>query len=215
VTSGPDAKRVLEAERASLCDTFERLGPDAPTLCEGWTTADLAAHLVVRERNPLAGPGIVLGGPFASYTASAMEKEKAKGYEVMLATLRGGPPAYVKSTMAAVNVNENWIHHEDARRANGDAPRAEDPDVAAVLTGVVKRTGRFATRRLKPCGLALEIPAPLDRMIIVRAGHPTAVMHGAIGECVLYLAGRRDAAVVTLEGDPVAIEALRTTKLGI
>ena len=31
-------------------------------------------------------------------------------------------------------------------------------------------------------------------MMILRAGHPTAVMTGAIGECVLYLAGRRDAA---------------------
>ena len=210
--TGADAKRVLEGERAALCDTLERLGPDAPTLCEGWSTADLAAHLVVSERNPLACPGIVFGGPFASYTASAMEKEKAKGYEVLLATLRGGPPGYMKSTMAALNVNENWVHHEDARRANGDAPRPEDPDTAAVLTGVVRRTGKFGTRRIKPCGLALELP---DEMIILRAGHPTAVMHGAIGECVLYLAGRRDAAVVTLDGDPAAIETLRTAKLGI
>jgi len=41
------------------------------------------------------------------------------------------------------------------------------------------------------------------------------VMHGAIGECVLYLAGRRGAAVVTLEGDPDAIQTLQTAKLGI
>jgi uncharacterized protein (TIGR03085 family) len=140
-----------------------------------------------------------------------MAKEKAKDYEVMLATLRGGPPAYMKSTMAALDVNENWIHHEDARRANGDAPRPEAPDVAAVLTGVVKRTSRFATRRLKPCGLALELP---DEMVLLRVGHPTAVMRGAMGECVLYLAGRRDAAVVTVDGDPAAIDTLRTTKLG-
>jgi uncharacterized protein (TIGR03085 family) len=212
VSPGPDAKRVLEAERAALCDTLERLGPDAPTLCEGWTTADLAAHLVVRERKPLTAPGIVLGGPFASYTTSAMEKEKAKGYAVLLATLRGGPPGFMKSTMAGVNVNENWVHHEDVRRANGDAPRPEDPDTAAILAGVIKRTGKFGTRRIKPCGLALDLP---DEMIILRAGHPTAVMHGAIGECVLYLAGRRDAAVVTLDGDPAAIETLRTVKLGI
>ena len=212
MTSVPDAKRVLEGERAALCDTLERLGPDAPTLCEGWMTADLAAHLVVRERNPLAGPGIVLGGPFASYTASAMEKEKNKGYGVLLATLRGGPPGYVKAAMAAVNVNENWIHHEDARRANGDGPRPEDPDVAAIMTNNAKRMGKFVTRRLKPCGLALELP---DEMLILRAGHPTAVMRGAIGECALYLSGRRGAAVVTLEGDPAAIDTLRTVKLGV
>jgi len=212
VTVGVDAKRVLEGERAALCNTLERLGPDSPTLCDGWSTADLAAHLVVRERNALAAPGIVLGGPFASYTASAMEKEKAKGYDVLLARLRAGPPGYMKATMAAVNVNENWIHHEDARRANGDAPRPEDPDTAAVITGVTRRTAKLGTRRIKPCGLALELPS---EMIIVRSGHPTAVMHGAVGECALYLAGRRDAAVVTLDGDPGAIETLRTAKLGI
>jgi uncharacterized protein (TIGR03085 family) len=212
VTPPVDATRVLEAERAALCDTLERVGPAAPTLCEGWTTADLAAHLVVRERNPLAAPGIVFGGPFASYTASAMEREKAKGYGVLLATLRGGPPGYMKSMMAAVNVNENWVHHEDVRRANGDGPRSEDPDVASVLTGVIKRTAKFGTRRIKPCGLALELP---DEMIIVRAGSPTAVMHGAIGECVLFLAGRREAALVALEGDSRAVETLRTAKLGI
>ena len=39
-------------ERAQVCLRFDELGPDAPTLCEGWTTFDLAAHLVVRERNP-------------------------------------------------------------------------------------------------------------------------------------------------------------------
>ena len=212
MTPAVDPTRVLEAERAALCDTLERLGPDAPTLCEGWTTADLAAHLVVRERNPLAAPGIVFGGPFASYTASAMEREKAKGYDVLLATLRGGPPGFMKSMMAALNVNENWVHHEDARRANGDGPRPEDPEVAAVLTSVIKRTAKFGTRRIKPCGLALELA---DEMIIVRAGSPTAVMHGAIGECVLFLAGRREAALVTLEGDPHAVETLRTAKLGI
>ena len=210
--SGPDAKRVLAAERAALCDTLERLGPEAPTLCEGWTTADLAAHLVVRERNPLTMPGIVVGGPFASYTASAMEKEKAKGYNVLLATLRGGPPGFVMATMAAVNVNENWIHHEDARRANDEGPRPEDPDIAAIMTSNTKRMGTFVTRKIKPCGLALELP---DEMIILRAGHPTAVMRGAIGECALYLSGRRDAAVVTLEGDPDAIRALQTAKLGV
>nr|BFE88977.1 hypothetical protein GCM10020093_115780 [Planobispora longispora] len=48
------------AERAALSDLFARLGPDAPTLCEGWTTFDLAAHLVLRERRLDAAPGIAL-----------------------------------------------------------------------------------------------------------------------------------------------------------
>ncbi len=43
------ATTTLLKERAALCDTLERFGPDAPTLCEGWQTIDLAAHLVARE----------------------------------------------------------------------------------------------------------------------------------------------------------------------
>ncbi|MCW2608081.1 MAG: hypothetical protein JWO60_2774, partial [Frankiales bacterium] len=43
---------VAAAERAALLDLLAASGPDAPTLCPGWTTHDLAAHLVVRERQP-------------------------------------------------------------------------------------------------------------------------------------------------------------------
>jgi uncharacterized protein (TIGR03083 family) len=44
------APTLARAERAALCDLFDEVGPDAPTLCAGWTTRDLAAHLVIRER---------------------------------------------------------------------------------------------------------------------------------------------------------------------
>lgn len=41
---------AAQRERSALVETFHQVGPDAPTLCERWTTRDLAAHLVVRER---------------------------------------------------------------------------------------------------------------------------------------------------------------------
>jgi hypothetical protein len=47
-------------ERLALCDLFEEFGADVPTLLEGWTAQDLAAHIVLRERELLAGPCIVL-----------------------------------------------------------------------------------------------------------------------------------------------------------
>ncbi|MGD0448569.1 MAG: maleylpyruvate isomerase family mycothiol-dependent enzyme [Candidatus Dormibacteria bacterium] len=50
------AEPIDAQERRELCDLLIQVGPDAPTLCEGWTTSDLAAHLVLRERFPsLAG----------------------------------------------------------------------------------------------------------------------------------------------------------------
>ncbi len=57
--------RYARSEREALTELMSTLGPDAPTLNEGWTTRDLAAHLVVRERRPDAAAGIVvppLGG---------------------------------------------------------------------------------------------------------------------------------------------------------
>ena len=54
-------------ERDALCDLFVELGPDQPTLCGDWTTRDLAAHLVVRERRPDAAIGIVISKA-AGYT---------------------------------------------------------------------------------------------------------------------------------------------------
>ena len=49
------ATDVLLKERAALCDTLAAVGAEAPTLCEGWLTADLAAHLLAREKRPDAG----------------------------------------------------------------------------------------------------------------------------------------------------------------
>ena len=43
-----------DSERQLLADLFLEVGPEAPTLCAGWTTTDLAAHLWVREHRPEA-----------------------------------------------------------------------------------------------------------------------------------------------------------------
>ena len=47
-------------ERAELSDEFDRVGPDRPTLCAGWSARDLLAHLLVRERVPWGAPGILV-----------------------------------------------------------------------------------------------------------------------------------------------------------
>ena len=51
---------IASRERAALADLLVELGPDAPTLCAGWDTRDLAAHLAVRERRPDATPGVAV-----------------------------------------------------------------------------------------------------------------------------------------------------------
>src|SRR5690554_2691906 len=106
-------------ERAQLCLRFDELGPDAPTLCGDWTTFDLAAHLVVRERNPIAGPGILVK-PLAGLTDRAMEREKRRGYAAVVERVRTGPPIgpfKVPKLREQINLVEYTVHHEDVRRA--------------------------------------------------------------------------------------------------
>jgi uncharacterized protein (TIGR03083 family) len=68
---------VSTDERAALCDLLDELGPDQPTLCTGWQTRDLAAHLVVRERRPDAAPGILFA-PLAGYTKRVQEPSASR-----------------------------------------------------------------------------------------------------------------------------------------
>ena len=64
----------VRRERYALCDTFEAVGPDAPTLCTPWRTRDLAAHLVIREGRPDAAVGLLVPplahGPSGCRTAT-------------------------------------------------------------------------------------------------------------------------------------------------
>ena len=50
------------AERAALADALTAAGPHRPTLCDGWTTTELAAHLVTRERRPDVTVSVMLPG---------------------------------------------------------------------------------------------------------------------------------------------------------
>jgi uncharacterized protein (TIGR03085 family) len=208
------AAGILRVERAAMCDTFEAVGPDAPTLCDGWVTADLAAHLVVREHRPDSMPGVIIGGPFAGHTDRLMERAKAKGYPAMIATLRDGPPWLLRVGPGAfANVMENWIHHEDVRRANGEGPRPPDPEVDAFLWRTLGLSGRMAARKVKPFGL--ELDAGDGRHRVPRAADPRVVMRGAPGEIVLFLSGRKGGSQVELDGASNAIQALRDAKFGV
>jgi hypothetical protein len=62
------------AERSQLCDLLEELGPGAPTLLGPWTARDLAAHLILRERDHLAAPGLVLAGPGAAWPGGGRQR---------------------------------------------------------------------------------------------------------------------------------------------
>jgi len=209
-----DSRSLLSKERQALCDTLSELGPDAPTLCEGWTTADLAAHLMVREREPLAAAGIALPGYFARLNHRRMEAAKAGGYERIIEWLRNGPHGLWRlGPMQAVNVGEYFVHHEDARRANGLEPRPADPDLDRALWRMLQVAGRRQLRKLRGFGVVAR--GPDGRDAVLRKGFPEARIAGPPGEMVLYLMGRKQAARVELSGSEMAVTALSNAPLRV
>lgn len=211
--------QLQQLERESLCNLLLTVGPNAPTLCDGWTTLDLAVHLVVRERHPLAAPGILLGGPFADYLHNTTNRVNSQSYASLVRTLRSGPPLVLRPLDRIVNLVEFYVHHEDVRRAGGDtSPRNESEmaSIDAALWKFLKRIAKYLTRSLGPVGLDLRQPdGSIVKAHLAASDSFTATLSGRPSEIVLYLMGRQSVAQVTLEGSPSAVEALRSAKFGL
>jgi uncharacterized protein (TIGR03085 family) len=204
-------------ERARLCDLFDEVGPDAPTLCEGWSTRDLAAHLVVRESRPDAALGIVLP-PFAGYTKKVQDAIATTPWPALVERVRSGPPMLSPTRVDAVermvNTVEFFVHHEDVRRAADSwTRRALDADLLRDLGWALKRSARMLARRA-PTGVVLE-PNDGGGPITAHRGEPSVNVRGPIGELVLFASGRGDHAEVELDGRADAVESLRTARFGL
>ncbi|MFB7448718.1 TIGR03085 family metal-binding protein [Streptomyces sp. NPDC056194] len=204
-------------ERLLLADLLEAAGPDAPTLCEGWRTRDLAAHVVVRERRPDAAAGTLV--PVLKDRLDRVQQEFAeKPYEELIQLIRTGPPRFspftIKQVDEGANVVEFYVHAEDVRRAQPDwSARELDPVFADALWSRLERMARLLGRKA-PVGLVLR--RPNGQTAVAHRGTPVVTASGEPGELVMYLYGRQDSAKVALEGEPEAIERLRETKqLGI
>jgi uncharacterized protein (TIGR03085 family) len=167
-----------QEERAALAALLDETGPDGPTLCEGWQTSDLAAHLVLRERRPDAAVG-VLGGPLAGHTARVQRGYLSRySYPELVALFRSGPPRLspfaIPAADEAANAVEFFVHHEDVRRAvEGWTERPLDEGLTALLWKRLK--GMRLLLRSAPTGLVLarEDDGKLDLIVAkntVRSG---------------------------------------------
>jgi uncharacterized protein (TIGR03085 family) len=201
---------LAQQERKNLCDIFVELGPDAPTLCEGWTTADLAAHLVVRERRPDSGPGLVWPR-LADYTDKVRTTVRGRtSWEELVETVRRGPPMLLRPFDGPMNTIEYFIHVEDVRRArDGWEPRPLDPALADALWA-----------RVGPGGMAKKVPATIvlsstGREDKERGTGPRLTLTGDPGELTMFGAGRQGAARVEISGDAALAARLRSASLGV
>jgi uncharacterized protein (TIGR03085 family) len=203
-------------ERLALCALLSDLGPDQPTLCAGWQTSDLAAHLVLRERRPDAGVGI-LGGPLARYTR-AVQTRLAKGtpFRKMINLIRTGPPRVspfgLPGADERLNLVEFFVHHEDIRRAQpGWEPRPISADLSEQLwrrLGVAKIVLRKA-----PVGVELvrEDAGQASKRVrmTAKARTPVVTVTGTPAELTMWVLGRTQEARVRLDGSDADIAALK------
>lgn len=213
--------------RDELCDTLGSLTIEqwtAETLCEGWDAGDIAAHLIVREREPWAAPGIVLGGPFGDLTDQRRRAWKARGRERLMTVLRSGPPWPLTTPwLEGTQVVEDWIHEQDVRRGGAGLTTPEpdrrldaalwhaalrfgartlslDGDTVIELTDG-RRSHRMRTRRRVP----IAVPT---------GAAPDVTVTGPASELLLYAVGR-DGAKVEVSGDDDAVGLLEASSRSV
>jgi len=204
-----------QIERQELCNLFDELGPDVPTLCEGWSARDLAAHLVVRERRPDAALGI-LAAPFERHGEKVRLQYAAKPWDELVELVRTGPPKLSPFGPAPIdrlaNTMEYFIHHEDVRRTNGMEPRELHPELERQLWDVLSRMSKFMLRSA-PCGVTLR--STDGHTAVANGKFPRVAVGGPVGELALFAYGRQGAAQVELLGDEGDVAALMAASFGI
>lgn len=216
----PDRPTLARRERSALVETMRAVGPDARTLCDGWTTRDLAAHLVVREARPDAAAGVVVPA-FAARLEELRVREAERPWEELLEKISGGAPWYspLRYADSLANTAEYLVHHEDVRRAGESwEPRrfgGEDLErIWALATTVTKASLRKVRARVDlrtPPGLrltkegAVSTGAALAPLVSITA-EPTELLLWAFG---------RDEALVDISGAQRGIDALEAVSRAV
>jgi uncharacterized protein (TIGR03085 family) len=203
-------------ERAALADVLDELGPDAPTLCEGWTTKDMAAHVYVRERRLDAAIGVLPLGPLSAYTARVMASTlRTLGYDEIIRRFRVVPPHLrIGPLDELMNTGEYWIHTEDVRRPNGLSRRELPEDFERTIWSRLSRQARMSFRR---ADVAMRIVPTVGSPVDVGAKDSPDVVEvrGRPSELLLLAYNRTADADVEYVGEPAAVERLRASKFGI
>jgi uncharacterized protein (TIGR03085 family) len=207
------AQPLARRERALLADLFTELGPDEPTLDEGWRTRDLLSHLIVRDGRPDVAVAAALP-PLRGRAERVVRQLQQRPWAQQVQRYRSGPPGWNPMGWGKLdelaNGVEMFVHHEDARRGQPDwQPRDLDAAATAELRTALR--GPFLRLVLRRCPVGLVADTGDGDPIVLRKGTPRVTLVGAPGEVVLWATGR-DAVVLELAGDAEAVATVRTVK---
>jgi uncharacterized protein (TIGR03085 family) len=209
---------LAQRERRALADLLASVGPDAPTLCEGWTTRDLAAHLVARDRRLDSLPGLMVP-VLSGYTERVrVSTRDHRDYERLVELVRSGPlpPVRVPAVDGMVNGLEYLVHHEDVVRAQPDWKPIVDAERDDEAWGRLRTMAKLIGR---PVGVGLVLASPDRESITAKAAdgggdRVSGTVTGPVVDVVLWAFGRTRVADVEFSGDYQAVTELRATHLG-
>ncbi|ALB02621.1 TIGR03085 family protein [Kocuria palustris] len=190
-------------ERRHLAALLRRVGPDAPTLCEGWVTRDLAVHLIERDSRPDLIAGTVLPKiPVLSKRAQEADAQLRRQDWGELVSKVEKPALYSPARLGPLdkrmNTAEFFVHHEDVRRAQETWHRRQ----------LLQEEERDLWAALKLMGKALLRPEQ-DSVLLVANGYGSVtggkaktttvrIVRGTPSELLLWAFGRREQAEVAI-----------------
>jgi uncharacterized protein (TIGR03085 family) len=200
-----------QTEKMALVETLRRADPEAGTLCAGWNTRRLLAHLVQREQDPRGGLGDALRraepGQEKHLGRLADGAATPEGYAALLARFLAGPPRWSPMSWASEQLNllEYVIHHEDVRRGGlvSPGPRVLPEPERQRIWQPLPLLARLRYRSA-PVGVVLTQLG--GARVTVKRGAPAVTLTGEPVEVALYTSGRRAAAHVQASGPPEAVE---------
>lgn len=206
-------------QRQALCDALDAAEPDAPTLCEGWTAHDVAAHVWVRENEWLQVAPALMRGRSDRIDELRHRVMRERSYADLVGVLRHGPqglsPFRLPGAEAAANTIEFFVHCEDVRRGRGvNTPRERDAALENLLWRRLPLLARFGLRRC-PVAVWLERDIGDGEPVRIGGGPDIVTLSGPPSEILLYLWGRRQAANVDVVGEPTSVSVLERSMLGI
>jgi len=205
-----DEKRVREIVRQFPENGLKQV------LTSPGNVRDLLAHLVVRDSDPVGGPGIVLP-PLAFLTERRMRSIARADFAHLVERVRRPAvwaPARLPQLDRALNTLEFFVHHEDIRRAQpGWAPReltvGEQKQLWKAIgyagRGLVRSTGVPVAIRWEETGVETTL----------RRGERPVMVTGDPGEITLFLFGRDQVSALAFDGPPPHVTKLRHAGLGI
>ncbi|ARU46337.2 TIGR03085 family metal-binding protein [Corynebacterium silvaticum] len=194
----------VEQERLALAELLLEKGAEAPTLCEGWNTEDLAVHLYVRQRYPLATAGMFVPALSPLLKRRTQETASMPFTEIVEAwTEEKRGFSRSKTLDFFLNTAEHFVHHEDLRRGaslgedslgHGVQPRSLSDTAEKDLLRLLRL---FAPKLLRKSSVPVVLePDRYPRIVVadswgvVSSGSAVTHIRGGVGELVLWAFGR-------------------------